>query len=176
MRKNFNTLRGGFEVALANLRRHNIRVYGTFVFGYDGDKPGSAAQAAEFSIANNFYLAAFNHLTPCPGTPLYTRLQREGRLLHERWWLDDRYRYNDLPFRPAHMAPEDVRHQCIDARQRFYSWKSMIKRAFDPVNRRENFMFRNFFLINGMHRAEVSTRDQFPLGDPQWRGELLTVA
>ncbi len=42
MRKNFNTMRGGFEVALANLRRHNIRVYGTFVFGYDGDKPGSA--------------------------------------------------------------------------------------------------------------------------------------
>ena len=176
MRKNFNTMRGGFEVALANLRRHNIRVYGTFVFGYDGDKPGSAAEAAEFSIANRFYLAAFNHLTPFPGTPLYTRLQREGRLLHERWWLDERYRYNDLPFRPAHMAPEDVRHQCIDARQRFYSWKSMIKRAFDPVNRRENFMFRNFFLINGMHRTEVSTRDQFPLGDPQWRGELLTVA
>jgi len=176
MRKNFNTMRGGFEVALANLRRHNIRVYGTFVFGYDGDKPGSAAQAAEFSIAHNFYLAAFNHLTPFPGTPLYQRLQREGRLLHERWWLDERYRYNDLPFRPAHMAPDEVRHQCIDARKRFYSWKSMIRRAFDPVNRRENFMFRNFFLINGMHRAEVSTRDQFPLGDPLWRGELLTVA
>jgi len=52
----------------------------------------------------------------------------------------------------------------------------LIRRAFDPVNRRENFMFRNFFLINGMHRAEVSTRDQFPLGDPLWRGELLTVA
>ena len=92
MRKNFNTMRGGFEVALANLRRHNIRVYGTFVFGYDGDKPGSADEAAEFSIANRFYLAAFNHLTPFPGTPLYTRLQREGRLLHERWWLDERYR------------------------------------------------------------------------------------
>ena len=74
------------------------------------------------------------------------------------------------------MSPDEVRHQCIDARQRFYSWKSMLKRAFDPVNRRENFMFRNFFLINGMHRTEVSTRDQFPLGDPQWRGELLTVA
>ena len=96
----------------------------------------SAAQAAEFSIANNFYLAAFNHLTPFPGTPLYTRLQREGRLLHERWWLDERYRYNDLPFRPGHMSPDEVRHQCIDARRRFYSWKSMLKRAFDPVNRR----------------------------------------
>jgi hypothetical protein len=51
----------------------------------------------------------------------------------------------------------------------------MFKRAFDPVNRRENFMFRNFFFINGMHRTEVDTRDHFPLGDPQWNGRLLTV-
>ena len=37
-------------------------------------------------------------------------------------------------------------------------------------------MFRNFFLINGMHRAEVATRDQFPLGDPTWNGPLLKAA
>ena len=49
MRKSFNTMRGGFEVALANLRRHGIRVYGTFVFGYDGDTPGSVDEAAEFA-------------------------------------------------------------------------------------------------------------------------------
>src|SRR5207244_719106 len=35
MNKSFNTMRGGFEVALANLRRFGIRVYGTFIFGYD---------------------------------------------------------------------------------------------------------------------------------------------
>ena len=40
MRKTFNTMRGGFSVALANLRRHGIRVYGTFVFGYDGEQGG----------------------------------------------------------------------------------------------------------------------------------------
>ncbi len=99
------------KVALANLRRHDIRVYGTFIFGYDGDTPSSVDAAAEFAIEQRFYIAAFNHLTPFPGTPLYTRLQREGRLLLERWWLDDRYRYNDLPFRPRHMKPDEVRHR-----------------------------------------------------------------
>lgn len=34
MRKNFNRMKGGYGGALANLRKHNIRVYGTFVFGY----------------------------------------------------------------------------------------------------------------------------------------------
>jgi hypothetical protein len=34
-------------------------------------------------------------------------------------------------------------------------------------------MFRNFFLINGMLRAEISQRDSYPLGDASWEGELI---
>src|SRR4030095_15426263 len=44
MNKSFNTMRGGFERALGNLRRHRIRIYGTFIFGYDGDTPESFRQ------------------------------------------------------------------------------------------------------------------------------------
>ncbi|HLH88463.1 MAG TPA: radical SAM protein [Xanthobacteraceae bacterium] len=176
MRKRFNTMRGGFPAALANLRRHGIRVYGTFVFGYDGERANSFDEAAEFAVANNFYLAAFNHLTPFPGTPLFARLQREGRLLYDKWWLDERYGYNGIPFRPLTMAPDDVRHGCLRARRRFYTWRSMLRRGFDRVNRADPFMFRNFFVINGMHRVEVGKRDHFPLGDPTWTGELLKAA
>jgi radical SAM superfamily enzyme YgiQ (UPF0313 family) len=176
MRKTFNTMRGGFSVALANLRRHNIRVYGTFVFGYDGEREDAFDEAADFAIDNRFYLAAFNHLTPFPGTPLFTRLQKEGRLLYDRWWLDERYGYNGIPFQPAAMAPDDIRLGCLRARRRFYTWPSMLRRAFDPVNRADAFMFRNFFLINGMHRVEVAKRDNFPLGDPTWTGPLLKAA
>ena len=46
----------------------------------------------------------------------------------------------------------------------------------DPVNRADAFMFRNFFVINDMHRVEVAKRDHFPLGDPTWHGPLLKAA
>jgi len=176
MKKRFNTMRGGFTVALANLRRHGIRVYGTFVFGYDGERADAFDEAAAFAIEHRFYLAAFNHLTPFPGTPLFTRLKREGRLLYERWWLDERYGYNGIPFQPKTMAPDDIRQGCLRARRRFYTWQSIVRRAFDPVNRADGFMFRNFFAINGMHRVEVDKRDHFPLGDPAWNGPLLKAA
>jgi radical SAM superfamily enzyme YgiQ (UPF0313 family) len=176
MKKRFNTMRGGFTVALANLRRHGIRVYGTFVFGYDGERADAFDEAAEFAMDHRFYLAAFNHLTPFPGTPLFARLKREGRLLYERWWLDERYGYNGIPFQPKTMAPDDIRQGCLRARRRFYAWKSIVRRAFDPVNRADAFMFRNFFAINGMHRVEVNKRDHFPLGDPDWNGPLLKAA
>ena len=41
MNKRFNTMQGGYRRALANLRRHGIAVYGTFVFGYDHDTPAA---------------------------------------------------------------------------------------------------------------------------------------
>src|SRR5262245_65695955 len=38
MRKGFNLMNGGYEKALANLRRHGIRLYVTFILGYDEDR------------------------------------------------------------------------------------------------------------------------------------------
>lgn len=173
MNKTFNLSRGGFEKALANLRRHRIRVYGTFVFGYDGDTVESFAPAVEFALDHGFYIAAFNHLTPFPGTPLYARLREQGRLLYDAWWLDEKYSYNQIPFRPLGIEAEELRLNCIGARRRFYSWPSILQRGFDPVNRANAFMWRNFYLINAMHRGDVSLRDHYPLGDESWTGDFI---
>jgi radical SAM superfamily enzyme YgiQ (UPF0313 family) len=173
MDKGFNTMRGGYAVALANLRRHRIRLYGTFIFGYDADSPESFAATVDFAKEHAFYIAAFNHLTPFPGTPLYKRLEREGRLRFESWWLDPEYSYNTVPFRPAHMAAEEVERGCVGARAAFYSRRSMLKRGFDVVNRSNGLMWRNFWLINQLHRADVKLRDKWPLGDESYRQPLL---
>lgn len=176
MNKTFNTAKGGFETALANLRRHRIRVYGTFIFGYDGDTPESFAPTVAFAQRHGFYIAAFNHLTPFPGTPLYRRLEEEGRLLYDAWWLDDRYSYNRIPFAPRGMSPESLQASCLAARREFYSWRSIARRAMDPVNRADSFMWRNFVPINAMHRGDVSLRDHYPLGDLAWQGPLLPAS
>ena len=172
MNKAFNTMRGGFAQALENLRRYRVRVYGTFIFGYDRDTRESFPEAVHFAQTHSMYIAAFNHLTPFPGTPLYRRLESDGRLLYEAWWLDARYRYNHIPFTPAGMSAVELRRCCLEARREFYSWRSIVSRGFDAVNRADNFMWRNFYLINAMHRSDVSMRDGYPLGDESWTGSL----
>lgn len=175
MGKGFNTMRGGYEVALANLRRHRLRLYATFVFGYDHDTPETFDTTLDFARHHAFYMAAFNHLTPFPGTPLYARLEREGRLRFDRWWLDPEYAYNVIPFEPAGMDHEALRRGCVDARRRFYSVPGIARRSLDGTNRASAFMWRNFFLINGMLRAEVASRDFYPLGDETDLAPLLPV-
>jgi radical SAM superfamily enzyme YgiQ (UPF0313 family) len=176
MKKNFNTMRGGYEKALENLRRYNLRVYATFIFGYENDTVESFQKTVDFAIEQRFYITAFNHLTPFPGTPLYKRLKQDGRLRFDAWWLDDAYRYNDVPFFPQRLMPEEVTRLCVEARRKFYSWSSILKRGFERSNRSDAFMFRNFFPINAMHRADVSNRNGYPLGDENWKGVLLEAS
>ncbi|MCK6626609.1 MAG: B12-binding domain-containing radical SAM protein [Anaerolineae bacterium] len=173
MDKGFNTMKGGYEQALANLRRFGLKLYATFIFGYDLDTPASFAETVEFAKAHRFFIGAFNHLTPFPGTPLYHRLEAEKRLLYQAWWLDDDYSYNKIPFQPAQMTPAELQAGCLAARKAFYSVPNILRRGLDPLNRPDFFMLRHFFLINAMIRAEVSQRDHFPLGDAGWQGELL---
>jgi radical SAM superfamily enzyme YgiQ (UPF0313 family) len=177
MHKGFNQMKGGYEVALANLRRHGIRLYVTFILGYDDDSVDTFEETLEFAMKHRFYMVAFNHLTPFPGTPLYRRLEDEGRLTYDKWWLDPEYRYGMVPFEPRGMSAEEVRLRCIEARARFYSYPSMFKRSLDfEVNASDFFMWRNFFVINAMMRREVTQRKELPMGDAAHEIELVKAS
>jgi len=175
MNKGFNLMRGGFEQALTNLRRHRIRIYATFVFGYDGDTERSFAETLEFARKQRFFVAAFNHLMPFPGTPLYRRLEHEGRLLYEKWWLEDNYSFYMVPFQPAHMSPTVLERKCIEARVAYYEWSSIWKRAGNPANRTNPLIWLGYYVINAVFRKEVLQRMHYPLGDEAWQGELIKV-
>jgi radical SAM superfamily enzyme YgiQ (UPF0313 family) len=177
MHKGFNQMKGGYEVALANLRRHGIRLYVTFILGYDDDSVDTFEETLEFAMKHRFYMVAFNHLTPFPGTPLYRRLEDEGRLTYDKWWLDPEYRYGMVPFEPRGMSAEEVRLRCIETRARFYSYPSMFKRSLDfEVNASDFFMWRNFFVINAMMRREVTQRKELPMGDVAHEIELVRAS
>ncbi|MDO5623838.1 MAG: radical SAM protein [Pseudomonadota bacterium] len=171
MGKRFNTMKSGYTGALDNLRRHGIAVYGTFIFGYDHDREDSFERAVDFAIDQGLYIAAFNHITPFPGTPLYKRLQAEGRLRYDAWWLDARYRYNELPFTPHGLTAQQVTDGCVQARRRFYGWPSIAKRLWRNLG--DGVLGRNFVPINAMHRGEVSQRNGYPLGDEALLGQPL---
>jgi radical SAM superfamily enzyme YgiQ (UPF0313 family) len=176
MHKGFNTMKGGYEVALANLRRHGIRLYATFILGYDEDDEATARATLDFALRQRFYMVAFNHLTPFPGTPLYARLAREGRLRFARWWLDPRYRYGMVPYEPGRMTAEAVERACLEARRAFYGWRSIVRRSLDRVNGDGAFMWSNFFVINYLMRREVGQRVGYPLGDEADTTPLLEAA
>ena len=164
-------MKGGPEQAMANFRAHGIRIYGTFIFGYDHDTPETFERSLDFALDQNLFIAAFNHITPFPGTPLFRRMHADQRLTYDPWWLDESYRYNMIPFSPANMSAEELEYRCIDARRRFYSWKGIASRA--KQNRGGPWMIANYLAINAMHKGDIESRNGLPLGDASWSGQLL---
>ena len=105
---------------------------------------------------------------------MYARLQKEGRLLYDRWWLDPDYRYGMVPFAPRGITAQQVKDRCIEARQGFYGFRSIFQRGLDfKVNAKNWFMWSHFFSINLLFRSEVLQRKNFPLGDESYTAPLV---
>jgi radical SAM superfamily enzyme YgiQ (UPF0313 family) len=127
--KRWNLRRGEYANGIRRLHERGIMIYGTFVFGYDDDKPDAFDRTVDFALESGFAIANFNPLTPTPGTALIKRLAQERRLLHERWWLDPEFRYGTATFVPRGMTPEELTAGCWRARQSFYRYSTIAQRV-----------------------------------------------
>ncbi|HEY6564793.1 MAG TPA: radical SAM protein, partial [Pirellulaceae bacterium] len=87
------------------LHDHGIQVNGSFVLGFDHDRPDVFARTVEWIEANRLECATFHILTPYPGTPLFEQMDADGRLLHKDW---SRYDTAHFVYRPRHMTPEQL--------------------------------------------------------------------
>ena len=161
MGKGANLARDYTQV-IANIHETGLMIYGTFVIGYDHDTTATAPALVDFAVRNGFSIANFNPLMPMPGTRLFDRLGAEGRLLHDRWWVDEGFRYGDAMFTPALMSPADLTAACRDARFSFYSHSSIARRA--ARNARTPVTLGVHLAANLISRREIRAKQGAALG------------
>ena len=87
---------GEYAAVLDRLARRNIYAITSFIFGMDNDTPGVAERTLQQIRSWPPGLPIFGLLTPLPGTPLYKRLETEGRLTRPKHWQEF------IPFAMAH--------------------------------------------------------------------------
>lgn len=165
MGKQWNTQAATYAESLANFRKHGLAIYGTFVFGYDNDTPETVAESVAFAREQKLFMAAFNHLVPFPGTPLYQRLQQQGRLLSDKWWLDPAGRIGDVTFTPEKMTPTALEAACLGARREFYRWSSIFERIRDRRANAASLAMAGVYLgLNITSHFDIDLRQGVQLG------------
>jgi radical SAM superfamily enzyme YgiQ (UPF0313 family) len=80
--KKTQNLRMPQERAIDELTRAGLEVYAGFIVGFDSDGPDIFDRQLEFISGLPIARAMVNLLTALPGTQLWRRLEREGRLRH----------------------------------------------------------------------------------------------
>jgi len=165
---------GEYRRAIEVLRHHGLQTWAAFTIGHDEDTVESVRGLVDFALAQKFTFAAFNTLTPYPGTPLYHRLEQEGRLLFGgRWWLHPDFRFNHATFVPARMTPQQLTDVSWEARARFNSLPSRLRRFFEPrTNLRNPMRMALYWGYNGLFRREVVRKQGMTLGIQGGAGAL----
>ncbi len=105
--------------AVGRIQSSGIRVNGCFILGLDGQGPEIFDRVLEFAMETGLFDVQITVQTPFPGTPLYSRLKREGRLLRDEAW--ETCTLFDVNFRPELMSPEELRRGFRDLGVRIYS-------------------------------------------------------
>ena len=165
LKKHWNTKWQSYDDAINVFRDAGIMLYGTFVFGCDNDTVASFDRSVDFAVRNKFLLANFNPLTPTPGAPLFERMKKEGRLLHDRWWLDPNFRYGDATYEPLGMSASELTEGCFSARRKFNTANSILRRMLDArANIRTPYRAGIYLAANLVSRREIHSKQGRRLG------------
>lgn len=129
--KRFNRVEEYFQI-IERIHAHGIAVQAGIVFGFDHDPPEIFKDTLDFLEEAGVQNATFNILTPFPGTPLFRKMEADGRILTRDW-----RKYNsraDVVYQPQQMSAAELLAGFRYANQRFYSLPSIAKRLLrSPV-------------------------------------------
>ncbi len=125
--KGFNRVQDYARI-VGRVHAHGIAVQAGIVFGFDHDTPAIFKDTLDFLEDAGVQNATFNILTPYPGTPLFKRLDAQGRILTRDW-----RKYNgrsDVVFQPNQMSAEELLTGFRYANLRFYALPSIARRLW----------------------------------------------
>lgn len=105
--------------AVGRIQSHGIRVNGCFILGLDGQTSEIFDAVYDFVEQTELYDVQITYQTPFPGTPLYDRLARDGRLLYPDAW--QRCTLFDLNYEPQPMTYDELRGGFHDLAERLYA-------------------------------------------------------
>lgn len=156
-----------YETEIEKLRDYGLQTWAAFTLGHDHDTREDLLETVDFAIRHKFTFAAFNILMPYPGTALYEKLEREGRLLYGgKWWLDPEYRFNHAAFVPKQMSAQELTELSFYCRKRFNSPSSVFRRIWDrKTNLRSPYRFFTYLLYNPLFRKEVFKKQGMRFGE-----------
>jgi radical SAM superfamily enzyme YgiQ (UPF0313 family) len=122
-----------YREAIAKIQSHGITVNGCFILGLDADTPEVFDDVLAFVRDSGLYEVQVTFLTAFPGTPLYARLKREGRIIRDHAW--ELCTLFDINITPRNMSVDQLQSGFLRLAKQLYS-------SEETQTRRRNFKRR----------------------------------
>lgn len=158
MNKHRTNVAARYREQIHRLQRAGVGVLAMFTFGFDHDTPDVFRETLAFCEESDVFCASFGVLTPFPGTPVFQRLEAEGRIRTRDWRLYDlQHLVHDLPG----WAPGALEAGVRWLEERFYAPAAMVRRAarlrrFPRLLRPTSLLLHS--VVNLQHAATIRRR------------------
>ena len=138
-----------YKAVADRLHSLGIMINGSFVFGMDDDREDVFRRTVDWAIEHGITTSTFHIQTPYPGTALYARMRREGRMLTSDWNLFDT---RHVVYRPAQLKPEVLKQGYDWAYREFYRWSSIARASLHHGTLKHQA--KHFFYASGWKKFE----------------------
>ena len=147
-----------YERMVRDIHRHDMSVFGSFVFGFDHDTPDIFDKTLQAAFDYGIDAAEFNVLTPFPITRLFKQLDKEGRILTRDW---EKYDLHNVVYQPKLMTPEELYDGVASVSTQFYSPMRTLQRIANVMV--YNRKFPNILVVGAMNTIMARFHSEFTL-------------
>ncbi len=112
--------------AIEAIQNTGVAVNGCMIVGAEGETVQSLDRLVEFLLHSPLAEVQITLQTPFPGTTLYNRLQREGRLIEDRGW--PYYNLFDVTYYPDRMTVEELEAGYYEVIKKVFSVEATARR------------------------------------------------
>jgi radical SAM superfamily enzyme YgiQ (UPF0313 family) len=156
-----NTRRSLLE-SVRRIRQYGMEVMAGFIVGFDNDPEDVFDRQVEFIEESAIPLAMVGLLQAVPGTQLYRRLMKEGRILHEGYGDNMDFRLNFIPT----MNPERLVEGYRSILERIYGAEAYYQRVrrfladYHPVHHKQRRFCDYVAFCRSLFKQGVVSRDR----------------
>ena len=144
--------------AITTIRDAGISLYGSFIYGLDGDTVDTPAAILDFIHETKLDVPGINILRPTPGTQVFERLREEGRLLFDP--LDiTAYRYSfgqEMLYLPKNIPLDAFIESYSTLTRKVFTLKNSVIRGLSAPRAKSAVLLFNLFYT---HLYSLSRQD-----------------
>jgi hypothetical protein len=124
--KKYHNLKSDYSEAIKKIHKAGIHVMASFVIGFDHDTLVEFDNIYSFSMETNIPYVTLNILGCSPGTDLYRRMQKDGRL----WSAPAEFKGGMFPVIQYRQIPQEALfNKFVDTLVKLYSFDTIYKKA-----------------------------------------------
>jgi len=124
----FQNIRNPMLESVRNINKNGLTVLGSFIIGFDGERPGAGQRIASFVDIANIPVVMINKLQAAPNTKLWDRLKKEKRLCEQLGSGNSTIgKMNFLPSRPE----TDIDREFVALWDEVYDASNFLRRTYN---------------------------------------------